>query len=177
MTRLAFYGPRGSGKSTAASYLSELLPNCEVIPSAQPLYDLQSHAYQLAGIDLPLGHQDAGTLAAMAAVLRRLDPDVLAKYVVSRVKEGEKIGGHPKLILCPDSRPLDRPLLQANGFRFAHFETDPHVRASRRRARGDIGEIDDLGDPDEYFEGDYRVVNNGSIADLRSQILRLSESL
>lgn len=175
--RVAFYGPRAAGKTTAVDFLKEQFAGrCTVISSAEPLYELQSLAYRLVGLQLHDGEQDATTLAAMATILRRLDPDVLAKHVVkglSAEREGE---GH-MLYICPDSRPQDRDYLRANGFTFIHISASQKLRLVRRSTRGDLGEINDDEDPNVFFRGDRTIVNEGPIEDLRSAVLALIEEV
>lgn len=175
--RLAFYGPRGAGKSTAAAFMkSQLAEKCVVIESASPLYEMQAHAYRLAGVPLGEGEQDATTLAAAASMLRRLDPDVLAKHVVREVEAREARGELDRLYLCPDSRPRDRGYLEVNGFSFVHFGCHVRTRIERRRGRGDLGALNDDGDLDQYWPGDLRIENEGSLTQLYDGLRQLMEA-
>lgn len=170
--RIAFYGPRAAGKTTAAQILALELKNCIVLSSAAPLYRLQALAYEIAGLRVANQQQDATTLAAMADVLRRLDQDILAKIVVQRVSELE-LSEDVSIAICPDSRLKDRSYLAASGFEFVYFSAKTSLRRERRQLRGDIGVIDDANDPDCYFEGDPRIVNDGTVGALRYAVLSL----
>lgn len=167
--RIALYGPRAAGKTTVAQILASSHIDSVLLSSAEPLYRLQTMAYRIAQIEISEGQQDATTLAAMATILRRLDPDVLAKVVVRRVREAET-AGRSALFICPDSRIQDRPLLELNGFEFVYVFATETTRRTRRSQRGDLGPINDDDDLAPFVEGDPRIDNVGTLEDLRRTV-------
>ncbi|MCF8785250.1 ATP-binding protein [Rhodococcus ruber] len=171
---VALYGPRGAGKSTSARLILDIVGAEQVmmVHSAAPIYELQSHFYRIAGIKKDYRAQDGNLLSDIARHLRRLDPDCIPKLLLATIAEQFDTGTRPKLVVCDDSTPDDRRVLESAGFVFIHVTAPGSDRFMRRAARGDISAVNDLNDPNiTRVSGSDMVIDNAdSLAMLRSRV-------
>jgi dephospho-CoA kinase len=181
LDRIALYGPRGAGKSTAGQLIASILgtERCEVIHSAAPLYELQEMIYDIANVAKPNHVQDGMLLASVAREVRRLNSDALAEYVIRRAESHSWKQDGRGLYLCDDSVIADRELLSAAGFRFVYVWAPVEIRLERRRSRGDVESGKDRNNPEvlKVDPDDFEVLNDGTLDDLHAQVHRLVDEL
>lgn len=170
--KLAFYGSRGSGKTTIARRLLEILPKdqVEVVCSAKPIYSVQRAVYQAANLSITDGTQDEKILAGAAKLVRMLNPSALFEHVKRRL-----VVSTADIFLCPDSTIADRQYFAAEGFSFVYVWASLEVRTERLIGRGDIRHESKIITPEvqKYSIDDIEIENNGTIRDLDRIIRRL----
>lgn len=169
--KLAFYGSRGSGKTTIAERLLALLPKyqIEVVCSAKPIYSVQHAVYQAAHLQIADDTQDEKVLAGAAKLIRMLNPSALFEHVNRRL-----VSSTADIFLCPDSTIADRKYFAAEGFSFVYVWASPEVRAERLIERGDIHHESKIITPEvqKYSVDDIEIENNSTIHDLDQTIIK-----
>jgi len=142
MLKLALYGLSGAGKSTTANMfhavLSENMKNAVTLKLAQPLYELQSMYYRIAGKPIVWNQQDQQLLETIAASLRNISMTSLVDDLEKRM---EMI--HADVILNDDIRDtdVDYPAMKKMGFAFIHIICDENTRVQRLMDRHDLSKI------------------------------------
>lgn len=169
--RIALYGERGAGKSTTGRMIAEILgPECLIVSSAAPLYRLQQAVYAEAGRTIGADQQDEVVLSSLATAIRSVNRSALAAAVV---RTADSIGAADpgiRLVLCDDSRLVDRSYLDRGGFRFACVLATEAARASRLASRGDVDPHRPTPDQAPYRDGDFKLVNDGTLTQLRETV-------
>lgn len=138
-SKLVFYGLTGSGKSTArdlaVEYFSARGKKVALLKLAQPLYELQSHFYSLAGREIDPYAQDQILLEEIASQLRRIAPSSLADHFMRRLETVST-----DIVINDDLRDVtvDYPRLRGAGFRFIRIWCDEAMRLDRLARRNDI---------------------------------------
>lgn len=140
MILLCFYGPTGSGKSTAAGLACQYCAGRGLsavrLKLAEPLYELQDAFYRTAGRPVERYAQDQVLLETIAAHLRRIRPDSLAAHFLGRL---DRLQG-ADVVVNDDLRDVevDYPALRGRGFRFVRVRCSEDVRLRRLGRRADL---------------------------------------
>lgn len=170
-SRIALYGERGAGKSTTGRLIAEILgPECLIVRSAAPLYRLQQAVYAEAGRMIGADQQDEVVLSSLATAIRSVNRSALADAVV---RTADSISSHDsdiRLVLCDDSRPVDRRYLDRGDFSFACVMATESTRALRLASRGDVDPHRPTPDQAPYRDGDFKIVNDGTLTQLRDTV-------
>lgn len=138
MLSICLYGLAGSGKSTAATTLANLLTSrchtVEIVKIAAPLYELQGHIYRTAGQQIGAWEHDNELLRSLASHLRRINPRFLVEDFLRRADASTA-----DIVINDDMRDIDPDYhaLRKAGFAFVRVTCPEHVRAQRLAARGD----------------------------------------
>lgn len=139
MLKIVLYGYTGSGKSTSAGILKKILEDqgkkVTVLKLAQPLYELQSHFYRVAGKPIEFYQQDQELLEKIAFSLRKISPVSIVEDFLKRLKTIKT-----DVVLNDDLRDTkdDYPILKENGFKFIRVVCDEAIRLQRLGLRNDI---------------------------------------
>jgi len=171
MMRIALHGIPGAGKSTLARLLLEefgrIGRQAVVVRLAEPLYQLQSLVYRLAGSPLPdPAVQDGLLLADLAGHLRRINPDALTADFRRRVERLADTAPEAVMV-CDDLRVPDINCVRDLGFTLVRVDADPELRRARRAQRGDLTCREERGMVPAAVS-DVVVRNDGSLAELRA---------
>lgn len=143
--RIALVGLSGTGKSTLAVALAQLLRRdgytVEIIKLSAPLYRIQDICYAEAGVMATEAMQDQQLMVDIARHLRRIsDRALLDRFL-------ETIAG-----LAPDTAVINDDLreptpdghgLREAGFTIIRLECREEVRQARLMERGDLSTIDE----------------------------------
>ena len=182
--QLGLFGTPGAGKSTTSKIIEEYCTENHVpmirIKLADPLYEAQKAIYEIAGRQLSdFYDQDGELLNFLGSYLRKLNPNVLLDRFSLRLRDAiEKLdstGSTSGVIVCDDLRRPDAEFLRTKDFRFVRIIADPNECESRRRARGDrtLGSASHATEQGlDEIEPDYRIHNESTIEDLRTQVIR-----
>ncbi|MFF0659402.1 hypothetical protein [Micromonospora tulbaghiae] len=178
--RIAFIGPTGSGKSTSAGLVEDYAAargrTTARIKLADPLYQLQQQVYAAAGRSIEPYAQDQVLLEALAGELRRINPDSLAADLLRRLERTDA-----DIIVNDDLRDphVDAVRLRAAGFRVVRVRCAEQTRLSRLARRADVAAVRHSATTSEIdlIETDHEILNNGSVAELRSAIEQVLEAL
>lgn len=165
--RIALYGRQGAGKTTSALIVTEVCANLGIsirrVRLAAPLYRLQSALYAEAGRHLRDEHfQNSEVLAFFATQLRQINPNALTDHAAEALAQASD---GTRLVLCEDSRPVDRAALVVLGFEFVHIAAAAPLCAARRQLRGDNATCDE--GPSMHVPGDRELTNNGTLRQFR----------
>jgi dephospho-CoA kinase len=142
MLRLALYGHSGSGKSTAADLTERFFRSRGLtvtrLKLAQPLYELQTQFYRVAGVGIGFFDQDQRLLETIATELRRISPTSLVDDFERRLAAVDA-----DVCLNDDVRDVevDYPRLRELGFRFVRIWCDEGTRRERLGGRGDLSVV------------------------------------
>jgi energy-coupling factor transporter ATP-binding protein EcfA2 len=135
--RLAFIGPTGAGKTTAARLAQIVMPDVQVVSVSSLLRDIQGYVYTRVGYWLPesAGRQDQKLLVRIREGLDLIDPDLLQHDFERRVVEATHaaavVNDDARLAIEPTLRKLQFVLVWVEG-RHAHSRSDisRHVSAN-----------------------------------------------
>ena len=170
--RLCLFGPSGSGKSSSARIISEMVAahgrSFARIGIGEPLYQMQESFYQVAGLGAPT-KQDQVLLTDIATHLRRLNPECLIQAFELRLSRWE----NADVVVNDDLRDseIDYPRLRELSFRFVHIKAHPEVRCCRLLQRGDLSRGDESKFSYSKISPDYVVENDGtSLQQLRDAL-------
>jgi len=170
--KLSFFGPLGSGKSTASHFsrdiFRELLPlywfkKCNV---AEPLYLIQNYVYSTMGVQNPL--QDSKFLKYIA---KKFEDDLGPRCV--RKARGVAYTYQGKVVCVnSDCRNNAYRSLKDDGFIFIKVRAKLSVRSGRIIERGDvtIAGIDQI-------KADYSISNNGSLSQFKISIEKVIKKI
>ncbi|HTZ43556.1 MAG TPA: hypothetical protein VMB79_06810 [Jatrophihabitans sp.] len=143
--RICLIGETGSGKSTTAEVLRQLLAAAgrpaELIPLAGLLRDLQNVLYQRIGAVKAPDQQDQRLMVDLAGNIRRIRPTALVEDF-ERALAALPAG---TVAVNADLRDheVDAVRLRELGFLFVRIRCDRAVRAARLRLRDDLSVVDD----------------------------------
>ena len=143
--RLALVGLPGTGKSTLAAALTQLLCRdgytAKIVKLSAPLYRLQAAFYAEAGITVDEAKQDQQLMADMARQLRRIsDRALLDRFLqtVARLASDTAVINDDLREPAPDAHGL-----REAGFAIIRLECPEEVRQARLVDRGDLSTIDE----------------------------------
>lgn len=163
--KIAFYGPRGAGKTTVAKRLVSVAPelSIQVISSAKPAYLIQEAIYTVAGSSIPNEIQDEEILSGAASLIRKVNPAAFFEHVDNIINCSTA-----SIVICPDSTLADRRYFSDAGFRFWYIWAPPEVRESRILERRDVARATKFLSPDVYrcSEDDFLISNDGTLEEL-----------
>jgi len=143
--RICLIGETGSGKSTTAAVLQQVLADAgrgaELIQLATLLRDLQNVVYQRIGAAKLPDQQDQQLMVDLAGNIRRIQPTAL-------VDEFERsLAALPAGTVAVNAdlrdHAVDAVRLRELGFYFVRIRCDRAVRAERLRLRDDLSVVDD----------------------------------
>lgn len=143
--RICLIGETGSGKSTTAAVLRQVLAGAgrpaELIQLATLLRDLQNLVYQRIGAVKTPDQQDQQLMVDLAGNIRRIRPTAL-------VDEFERsLAALPAGTVAVNAdlrdHAVDAVRLRELGFFFVRIRCDRAVRAARLRLRDDLSVVDD----------------------------------
>jgi cytidine deaminase len=143
--RICLIGETGSGKSTTAAVLRQVLAEAdrpaELIQLATLLRDLQNVLYQRIGAAKAPDQQDQQLMVDLAGNIRRIRPTAL-------VDEFERsLAALPAGTVAVNAdlrdHAVDAVRLRELGFFFVRIRCDRAVRAERLRLRDDLSVVDD----------------------------------
>ena len=143
--RICLVGETGSGKSTTAQLLGELLAEdgrpSALIPLAGLLHQLQDLVYAELGAVKVAGQQDQQLMLDLASNIRRIRPTAL----VDRFERSLLALPPGTVAINADLRDhaVDAVRLRELGFRFVRIRCDRAVRLARLRLRDDLSVVDD----------------------------------
>jgi energy-coupling factor transporter ATP-binding protein EcfA2 len=143
--RICLVGETGSGKSTTAEVLRELLAEAghpsQLIPLAALLHELQNLVYSQLGTAKAAGQQDQQLMLDLASNIRRIRPTAL----VERFERSLRALAPGTVAINADLRDhaVDAPRLRRLGFYFVRIRCDRAVRMARLRLRDDLSVVDD----------------------------------
>ena len=180
--RLALTGPPGSGKSTAARLLVQLLQkksrqDVHVLKIAEPLYKLQNTIYKTARVELSTEYeQDGELLQYLGSKLRKINPDCLSNNFAERLDRLQN--SHDSIVICDDARPLDIPHLLTLGFiiiKITSRHSESRVIERNDLTRQDPGSALEMG----YSElsGALEIDNSGSTQDLEAHLSKILDEI
>lgn len=186
--KIALSGYPGAGKSTVFEFIQHYcnvhtIP-CQRIKLAQPLYQVQTEIYRLAGRPLAsMYEQDGALLTFLGAHFRKINPNSLIEAFATAVRSAEThVGPEAKhLIVCDDARPIDLSALRE--MRFIHWRVSAPASVCRERRvqRGDLTLADAThvveSGHDDGIEVDYELDNSSGLEDLRLKVNRALEGL
>lgn len=184
--RIALCGAPGAGKSTVARMMREF---CEtesiffgLIKLADPLYEIQSLMYQLAGRKLDWFYRkDAELLNFLGYYMRRINPAALHERALVRLTELGLMGGRRRrVIVCDDARASDIRFLRNLAFVVVRVDAPENVCAMRCRLRGDVTVLGPEPVTERGLHGitPDHVVDNARDEDvLRQHVVQLLDSL
>lgn len=144
-SRICLVGETGSGKSTTADVLAQLLAaaghRSQPIALAALLRDLQNRLYREIGEPKPADQQDQQLMLDLAGHIRRIRPTAL----VERFEQSLASVPAGTVVINADLRDhlVDAPRLRELGFYFVRVRCEPGVRRQRLRARNDLSIVDD----------------------------------
>ncbi|MEU4244473.1 hypothetical protein [Actinoplanes sp. NPDC026619] len=176
--RVALVGHSGAGKSTFVAitrrYCEERQLTVARIGLAEPLYELQQAFRRVAGQDHDATRQDQVLLEVIAAQLRRLDPDALARVFLEKVRDSAA-----DLVINDDLRDIDvdQPALIREGFALVRVVAPEELRNQRRRQRGDISSSDESSRHVEDMECRLSIENCSSLGKYESSVRDLLEQI
>lgn len=143
--RICLVGETGSGKSTTAAVLAELVaasgrPVVQLALAAL-LRDLQNLVYAEIGEPKPADRQDQQLMLDLASNIRRIRPTALVERFEKALADVP--GG--TFVINADLRDhaVDAPALRELGFTFVRIRCDRAVRAQRLERRDDVTVVDD----------------------------------
>jgi cytidine deaminase len=172
--KLALLGNTGVGKDTFVKIFQKRFStlSMSLIKLAAPLYEGQNAIYQICATEIDSEIQDGILLNFLGNHMRRINPNVIKE---SFLRELQKIGQEPDIIICHDARPLDVPFVKEAGFFILNITTDFQIALERRKARGDLS----LGSSDHSTEKgltaelyDAQILNNGTLHDFEQTIVK-----
>lgn len=123
-TRIAFFGPMCSGKSTCAKYLVDNYGYQKLALADK----IKSIAYELYGVTSKDG-QGRHMYQKIGDYLREFDDDCFTKYTLERIR----IYNYPKVVIDDLRLPQEARLLQENGFQLIRVDCADEVRLNRVR--------------------------------------------
>lgn len=177
---IALHGRPGAGKSTLAKLLTEEAGkqglDATTVKLAQPLYDLQEIIYERAGRPLQDTYrQDGKLLNFLGSHMQQINPEALTEDFERRVLELLSSNTPDQLLVCDDMRGNAVPALTRLGFTLVHVTAPEQVRRQRKQNRGDLTKGDDNHATEVPVdrEPDHRIVNDGSLDDLRASAANL----
>ncbi|MFE3455987.1 AAA family ATPase [Nocardiopsis aegyptia] len=182
--KIALYGPPGAGKSTLATLLAQEAElqgiNAITVKLAQPLYDLQQSIYERAGRPLrDTYRQDGKLLNSLGSHLQRINPEALTEDFARRVSNLLSRQASNQLLVCDDMRGNAVPTLTHLGFTLVQVSAPEQLRRQRKQNRADLTRGDDnhVTEVPVDREPDHRIVNDGSLDNLRALALDLIEQV
>jgi cytidine deaminase len=143
--RICLVGETGSGKSTTAEVLRDLLAEdgrqSALIPLAGLLHSLQDLIYAELGTVKAAGRQDQQLMMDLASNIRRIRPTAL----VERFERSLLALPPGTVAINADLRDhaVDAVRLRELGFHFVRIRCDRAVRLARLRRRADLSVVDD----------------------------------
>ncbi len=183
MLKIALFGNPGAGKSTTSLLIEDYCRSTDVtfrrIRLADPLYDIQSYIYGMAGHPLAdFYDQDGELLSFLGGYLRKVNPTVLvdrfAEKLEAVIAELPDTSQGRSIIVCDDMRRLDAESLREHRFVFVRISAAEGECHRRRLMRGDRS-LSFAQHPverglDEIAQ-DSTLVNEGTFDDLRQQVV------
>jgi energy-coupling factor transporter ATP-binding protein EcfA2 len=143
--RICLVGETGSGKSTTAEVLRELLAEAghpsRLIPLAALLHDLQDLVYAQLGAAKEPDQQDQQLMVDLAGNIRRIRPTALVERFERSL--AELAPGTVAINADLRDHAVDAPRLRELGFYFVRIRCDRAVRMTRLRLRNDLSVVDD----------------------------------
>lgn len=171
MPDIAFTGKMGSGKSTAASVLTNAgYLTCSFASS------LRDIAVKLWG---PEARNDRGRLQALGKALREIDEDSLLRPMFEKLRAARNSGLGSRAVLDDLRYPNEWYALKERGFVIVRIEADRNVRVDRLRNNGKLQDEAQLEDPTETaldgdeFYADYTIENNGPWSDFARAVVQM----
>jgi len=173
--KLALVGKLRSGKSTAAQYLT-LFYDFQQFAFADPLKRYLHEIFP----HVPREPKPRALYQAFGQKLRELDLDVWVNLTMHKIDEYLRQHAcdcnplKPRVVVtdCRQQNEYDR--LRAAGFKFIRVNADDELRIRRALEAGDKFTAEDLSHETELlvdmFPVDYEVLNNGSTAELYTQL-------
>ncbi len=143
--RICLVGETGSGKSTTATVLGQLLADAgqrsALIPLAGLLRELQNLVYREIGAAKQADQQDQRLMLDLASNIRRIRPTAL----VDRFERSLSELPPGTVAINADLRDhaVDAVRLRELGFRFVRVRCDRAVRLARLQLRDDLSVVDD----------------------------------
>jgi dephospho-CoA kinase len=144
-SRICLVGETGSGKSTTAAVLAQLLAaaghRSEQLALAALLRDLQNRLYHEIAEPKPDDQQDQQLMLDLARHIRRIRPTAL----VERFEQSLATVPAGTVVINADLRDhlLDAPRLRELDFYFVRVRCDSAVRRQRLHARNDLSIVED----------------------------------
>jgi adenylylsulfate kinase-like enzyme len=143
--RICLVGETGSGKSTTAEVLRQLLAaaghDCALIPLAALLHELQNLIYRQLGAAKTAGQQDQRLMVDLADNIRRIRPTALVERFERSLLELP--AGTVAVNADLRDHAVDAVRLRELGFYFVRVRCDRAVRQARLRLRDDLSVVDD----------------------------------
>ncbi|MGA5284890.1 hypothetical protein ACPCSK_31495 [Streptomyces griseoincarnatus] len=165
----------GAGKSTFAGLLAQELDSRGVpstrVKLAQPLYDIQAAVYEKAGRPLADRYQQDGELLNfLGSHMKKLNPRALLDAFVALVHDRER--DRPgDVLICDDMRGDAAETLVVLGFTLIEVSAFNAVRRERKQGRKDLSAGNDRHSTEVPVRRvpDHRVINDGSLEELRAK--------
>ncbi|MGI5292632.1 AAA family ATPase [Nonomuraea polychroma] len=173
MLTICLYGLAGSGKSTAAAEMMNVLAErghkVEIIKLAAPLYELQGEVYRTAGREIGTWEHDNELLRSLATQLRRINPMFLVENFLDRTSRSSA-----NIVINDDMRDVDPDYhaMRAAGFSFVRVTCSDELRVQRMRARADRTIVADSDATWGYdrITPDWEIGTDPHRLDLRTQV-------
>lgn len=187
--KVAIFGLPGVGKTTMAMLIQEHCAGLAIafrrIKLGDPLYEVQSYIYELAGRQLADFYtHDTELLSFLGAHIRKLNPAALLDRFAEKhdavLRDLSQSDERQSIIVCDDMRLPDSGFLRELGFFFVRLVASEEICNQRQIERGDHSFAPMPSAINRGFDGiseDELIVNNGSIEDLRSRTISVISDL
>jgi len=181
MMKICFFGPSGSGKSSATKFLKEDFERrgltTEVLKLAEPLYKVQKLLYTESGITIKKYNQNQKLLEGIATSMRDINPRSIIDNFMLRLKKVNS-----DVVINDDLRDfeIDMPVLKQNGFILIRIWASGEVIQSRLSLRNDLytKENSELDKVIERIEPDFVLKNDcQDMQVLKSKISKMVEEI